>query len=84
MDYYYRDDLVDSMFMLILDGFYQAILIARTFGNPHQLLVARSWKNKSKQAGSLYLELPPRQQKKNLVESEMEAGACGYDLGQYS
>jgi hypothetical protein len=42
MDYYYRDDLVDSMFMLILDGFYQAILIARTFGNPHQLLVARS------------------------------------------
>jgi hypothetical protein len=42
MDYYYRDDLADSRFILILDGFYQAILIAGTFGSPHQLLVARS------------------------------------------
>jgi hypothetical protein len=47
MDSYYIDALTDSMFMLILDDFYQndsygSELKAGTFDSPQQLLVARS------------------------------------------
>jgi hypothetical protein len=56
-DSYYYNDSTDYVFILILDGFcpkefYRSWLKSWAFGNPHQLLVARSCQ-KPKQTGPL-------------------------------
>jgi hypothetical protein len=48
MDFYYRADSTDSVFILILNGFYQKTIFIKTdykvvaFDSPQQFLVARS------------------------------------------